>query len=85
MRKRNKEVNHIGLFSLMGKRVLLMCANYFYAGKLTGFTDTEVLLEDPYIVYETGEWDDKKWAEAKPLGRPIFVNRDFIESFFEGK
>ena len=39
MKKLITDVENEGLIKLMGQRVLLMCANYFYAGKLIGVND----------------------------------------------
>ena len=47
-----EEVQGEGLVGLMGERVLLMCAGYFYEGKLVGVNETFVKLEDAGIVYE---------------------------------
>src|SRR5580700_1618212 len=46
-----------GLESLLGQKVLLLCANYFYTGRLVGVNRTCVLLDEAAIVYETGRWD----------------------------
>lgn len=81
MRKIIEVDERSGLASLMGERVLLMCLNYFYAGRLAGVDKTCVLLEDCSIVYETGEWSADKWKAAQPLGRPVFVRLACIESF----
>jgi hypothetical protein len=71
-----------GLESLLGKRVLLMCANYFYEGKLIGVNKDFVLLEDPSIVYETGEWSNKGFADKQALHTGNwYVRVDAIESY----
>lgn len=72
----------LGLEKLLGERVLLLCANYFYSGKLIGVNDDCVLLEDPAIVYETGAWTEKKLTDEQPLySKTWYVQRSFIESF----
>ena len=48
------EVTDEGLEGLLGKRVTLLCMNYFYTGTLTGVNDKCVQLTSPKIVYETG-------------------------------
>lgn len=74
-----------GLESLLGERVLLMCLNYFYAGKLVGVNRTCVLLHDASIVYETGEWGAPEWKSAQKTGRPLYVRLGCIESFMPEK
>ena len=61
-------------------RVLLLCLNYFYAGKLTGVNRTCVLLEDAAIVYETGEWGQPSWKDAQPTNRPVYVRLGCISA-----
>jgi len=78
------EVPDEGLVSLLGRAVLLMCANYFYTGKLVGVNDTCVELEDPAIVYETGTWDKDEWADAQKLRAKVwYVQVTSIESYGE--
>jgi len=78
-----QEVEGEGLLALLGKRVLLMCLNYFYEGDLVGVNDTCVLLEDAGIVYETGKWSEKSWADRQQLPGPHYVQISAIESFCE--
>lgn len=76
------EVEGSGLMSLLGEKVLLMCMNYFYCGTLTGVNDTCVELSDAKIVYETGKWNDKAWADAQPLpAKAFYVQTAAIEAF----
>ena len=76
------EVDGAGLDSLMGERVLLLCANYFYTGKLTGVNSEFVELEDPAIVYETGQWSEKAYSDEQKLHtKTFFVRTAAIESF----
>lgn len=80
-----QEVAGKGLTALLGEKVLLLCANYFYAGTLAGVNDTCVLLEDASIVYETGEWSAKAWKDAQKVGNSVYVRTDAIEAFTKGK
>lgn len=76
----------VGLEAMLGERVLLMCANYFYVGKLTGVNKTFVELQDASIVYETGEWTAETYARAERLGiEPHYVRIPAIESWRRGK
>ena len=74
-------VEGAGLLELLGQRVLLMCANYFYEGVLEGINDTCVLLSDAGIVYETGKWSEKGWGDRQQLPGDHFVQIQAIESF----
>jgi len=77
-----EEVSGEGLEKLLGEKVLLMCGNYFYAGILEGVNSDCVLLKDPQIVYETGEWSAKTYATVEKLpAAQWYVQRAFIESF----
>lgn len=79
--KKIVEVNDEGLEGLMGEVVTLFCMNYFYTGKLIGVNATCVLLEDPKIVYDTGEWTSKDWADAQSLPNDTYVQISSIEAF----
>jgi hypothetical protein len=75
-----------GLESLLGEQVLLLCGNYFYAGKLVGVNKTFVELDGASIVYETGEWAAPKYKDAQALGAgPTYVRIQWIEAFRRGK
>lgn len=76
------EIKEDGLESLMGKKVILFCANYFYTGILTGVNKSFVKLENPAIVYETGAFTDKQYKDEQLLGtKEHFVRIPAIESF----
>ena len=75
------EVDGEGLIGLMGTRVLLMCANYFYEGVLEGVNDTCCLLSDAGIVYSTGDWNKKEWSDRQQLPGEHYVTLQSIESF----
>ena len=79
------EVEGEGLESLLGEQVILFCMNFNYSGRLIGVSEKFCLLEDGAIVYETGSFTDKKWKDAQPVGKPLYVMLDKIESFFQGK
>lgn len=80
------EVKGEGLESLMHEKVILFCANYFYAGKLEGVNKTFVKLSDPKIVYETGDFSATMWKDAQSLNVPeLYVRIAMIESFARGK
>ena len=75
-----------GLEALLGENVLLLCANYFYAGKLVGVNKDHVELEDAAIVYETGEWSGKTYKDVQKLHTKRWnVQIAAIESYGMGK
>ena len=73
-----------GLESLLGKTVLLMCANYFYTGELVSVNHSCVKLKNPKIIYQTGDWSSNDWKYAQSMELEYFyIQIDFIESFGE--
>ena len=79
--KKIVEVSEEGFEGLLGETVTLFCMNYFYTGKLVGVNKTCVLLDGPSIIYETGEWSSKGWADAQNLPGSLYVQTSSIESF----
>jgi hypothetical protein len=76
------EIEGAGLEALLGEDVLLLCANFFYTGKLTGVNTEFVELENPAIVYETGPWTDKNYKDVQKLHvKTFYVRTSAIESF----
>lgn len=86
MKRIIEETENQGLESLLGERVLLMCAGYFYEGKLMGVNSQCVELSDPSIVYETGPFSENKYADIQRLHTDKwFVSVPLIESFGRSK
>ncbi len=81
MKKIIEEVEDEGLISLLGKRVTLFAANYIYTGKLAGVNESDVLLTDAAIVYETGPFSDDNWKDAQKLPSSWYVRTSMIESY----
>jgi len=80
------EVDGEGLEGLMGERVLLMCAGYFYEGKLIGVNESFVKIDDAAIVYSTGEWSSKSYSDIQKLHqKEWYVQKGLIESFGRSK
>ena len=44
------EVPNEGMIALLNEEVLIMCFNYFYAGKLVGVNDTYIKLQNCHVV-----------------------------------
>jgi hypothetical protein len=77
-----KEVEGEGLEALMGETVTFFCLNYIYHGKLIGVNKTCVLISEPSIIYSTGAFTDKEWADKQSLECPEFyIQTATIESF----
>ena len=76
-----EEVAGEGLVGLLGQRVTLYCLNYIYTGDLVGVNDKFVKLENPAIVYETGDYSDPKWKDAQKMPHEWYVVTGAIESF----
>lgn len=76
-----QEVEGEGLIGLLGERVTLFCMNYIYTGKLTGVNSHDVLLEDAFVVFETGSFDDKEWKDAQKLPAVLYVRLSAVESY----
>jgi hypothetical protein len=81
-----QEIDGEGLVSLLGESVLLMCANYFYTGTLVGVNETCVKIDNPSIVYNTGEWSADSWADVQRMNvGTLYVQIAAIESFCNGR
>lgn len=81
-----KEVEDEGLISFLDKEILLFGLNYIYAGKLVGVNDTFVKIEGARLVYETGSFTTKGYADAQALPSGFwYVQRSAVESFGSGK
>ena len=75
------EKEGLGLSQLLGQRITLLCTNYFYTGVLAGVHETEVLLQQPAIVYETGAWTDKAWKDVQALPQDLYVRLSAVEAY----
>ena len=76
-----EEEENEGLIALLGQTITCFCAVYIYTGKLVGFNKTCIKLENPKIVYETGEFSSKTWKDAQALPNDIYIQTGLIESF----
>ena len=82
MKRIIEETEYQGMESLLGERVLIFTAGYFYEGKLTGVNEKCVELKDAHIVYETGSFNDNDYKDRQKLHTDIwFVSTGLIESF----
>ena len=86
MKRIVEETEISGLEALLGEQVLLMCANYFYAGKLVGVNTSCVELTDAALVYETGPGTEKGYKASQKLSaKQWYVATAAIESYGVGK
>ncbi len=76
------EVEDEGMLALIGENVEIFCGIYIYAGMLVGVNDTCVKLQKPHVVFETGNFTDKTYKDAQPMGKEYhYIATGFIESF----
>ncbi len=83
-----QEVEKEGLSAFLGKKIVVLCANYFYNGTLVGINDSCIKLENAGIVYETGSFTPSTlpWKDEQKLpGGVWYVQIGSIESFGAGK
>jgi hypothetical protein len=86
MKKIIEDVEGEGLMALLGENVLIFCMRYNYSGKLTGVNDTDILLEDAQIVFDTGDLSDANWTTAEtPINSTLRVRTSAIESYVATK
>jgi hypothetical protein len=76
-----QEVDGEGLVGLMGEVVMVFCLNYIYTGTLSGVNDTCILLDNPSIVYETGDFSKTTFTDAQKMPNQIYIQTSAIESF----
>jgi hypothetical protein len=76
-----KEEANEGFMSLIGQRITCFCAVYIYTGDLVGVNDTCIKLDNASIVYETGDFSDRKWKDAQALPHSVYLQVGMIESF----
>lgn len=82
MKRIVESTSNEGLEALLGEAVTLFCTRYIYTGKLIGVNEHFCLLENPSIVYETGEFSSKDWGDAQKLPKKEwYVMLHAIESF----
>jgi len=86
MKKVIKEVENEGFEKLLGETVTLFCLNYFYNGELIGVNKECVLLKNPKIIYNTGEWSNENWDDIQSMCMDeLYVQKSAIESFGKTK
>lgn len=76
------EVEGEGLIALLGKPVMIWCMNYVYWGTLEGVNDSDLLLKNAHVVYETGKLTGEL-KDAQPLPNVHYIRLSAIESYGE--
>lgn len=67
----------------LGKQLFVFCGTYFYTGKLIAINDNFLILKDPHIVYETGEWGNKSWNDCQKLPTSeLCIRLNSMEAYF---
>ena len=75
------EVENEGFLGLLGQTVTVFALNYIWCGKLVGVNDTQVKLETPSIVYETGAFNTKTYKDAQKLPHDMYLRLSAIEAY----
>ncbi len=70
-----------GLGALLGEQVTFFCLNYIYHGKLIIVDEAHVVLNDVYIVYETGAFNEKGFKDAQYVAAEFRLRTAAIESY----
>ena len=71
-----------GLESLLGEYVQIWCECYIYTGKLAGVNEHDILLHEPSVVYETGDFGEPGFRDCQPLHlEKWYVRTAKIESY----
>ena len=83
--KRVVETEDGGMVALLGEKIALFCGVYIYTGKLAGVNNDHIELDEPKLVYETGELTSGDWQDAQPLPSPWRVMLQGIESWGPAK
>jgi hypothetical protein len=83
--RRVVETDEGGFEALLGEKICLVCGIYIYTGRLVGVNADHLELEDPELVYETGEWCSGPWKDAQQLSSPWRVMLQGIESWGPAK
>jgi len=83
--KRAVETGDGGMDAMLGEKVTVFCGVYIYTGKLTGVNANHIELDEPKLVYETGELTSGSWKDAQALPSPWRIMLAGIESWGPAK
>lgn len=66
---------------MVGKEVVVFCANFIYTGTLVRETHDRICIEKPIIVFETGPMHENDWREKQAMPTPVLhIERSGVES-----
>lgn len=67
----------------LDEQLFVFANNYHYTGKLIAINNNFIILQDPYIVYSTGDWDNKQWSDCQKLPtKELHIMLSAVESYF---
>ncbi|MFW9899892.1 MAG: hypothetical protein ACFFDY_01235 [Candidatus Thorarchaeota archaeon] len=67
----------------LDQQLFIFCGIYHYTGTLIAINDNFLILKNPYIVYETGAWQNKSWNDCQKLPtNELCIRLNSIESYF---
>ncbi len=71
-----------GFTQLIGKTITVFCCRYIYHGKLIEEGEDFIKLQKPSIVFDTGDFEKKEFANIQSLQVETWnVSKQSIESF----
>jgi hypothetical protein len=71
------------LDELIGKKLAFQCARYIYFGKIKKVNSLFIELEDAQLVFDTGDFSNKKPEDAQDLPKKkAYLMRQSIEVVF---
>jgi len=85
MSERVVETDDGGMDAMLGGKVTVFCGVYIYTGTLVGVNANHIELDEPKLVYETGELTSGSWKDAQSLPSPWRVMLAGIESWGPAK
>jgi hypothetical protein len=83
--KRLVEIDEGGFEAVFGERIWIWCTIYIYTGRLTAINDDHIELEEPLLIYETGDLAAGDWEDAQSLPSPWRIMKAAIESWGPAK
>ena len=78
-----KELN--SMEDLIGETYCFQCARYIYHGRVKLINESFITLEDAGVVFETGEYSDKKAKDLQDLPNGVKIMSQSIEAFYRLK
>ena len=78
--KSSKSTNDFSDF--LNKQIVLFCCRYVYTGKLIEEKENSLVLENPHIIYETGDFKDSGFSDCQSLNcKKWSLSKQSIESY----